>query len=100
MIGRGAPLRRLATTRAGDRRVRGSNRGILGGVLLQQPGGQFARQGAGAGFALVESHQLVLLVGVEHEFKDGLGLLQPLLTETVVCGGCGVAHGSRRGRIR
>jgi hypothetical protein len=50
-------------------------------ILLQQPGGQFAGEGASAPFALGEGDRGRLLSAVEIEIESGLSLLQPLLSE-------------------
>jgi hypothetical protein len=60
--------------------------GILGDVLLEQPGGELAGQRAGAALALVEGDEPVLLVGVEHQLEGGLGLLEPLALEALAPG--------------
>jgi hypothetical protein len=60
--------------------------GVLGEMLLEQPGGQLAGQRAGAALALVERDESVLLVGVEHQLEGGLGLLEPLALEPLVPG--------------
>jgi hypothetical protein len=96
LAGRGPPLGRLTTARTRDRWVRGPAGGVLGGVLFEEPSGQFLGQGGGALLALVEGDQLILLVGIEHEFKDGLGLLEPLPAEAVAGGAA--SHGKRWGK--
>ena len=83
MAGRCPPLGRLAAAWTRGRLVGGTDRRILGGVLFEQPSGQFLGQGAGAPLALVKGDELVLLVGIKHKFKDCLGLLEPLLTKTL-----------------
>jgi hypothetical protein len=93
LAGRRPPLRRLAAARTNGRRAGGPNGGIFGGVLFEQPSGQFVGHGAGTAFALVEGDQLLLLVGIEHEFESGFGLVQPLTAELVAGGGVG-SHGS------
>jgi hypothetical protein len=57
--------------------------GILGDVLLDQPGGELAGQRAGAALPLIEGDEPVLLVGVEHQLEGGLGLLEPLSLEAL-----------------
>jgi hypothetical protein len=52
-------------------------------VFLQQPNGQFTGECASLLFTLVEGEESILLVRVEHQIKDGLGLLKPLLAQAV-----------------
>lgn len=52
-------------------------------MLLQQPDGQLTGERANPLLTLVEGDQLILLVRVEHEIKDRLGLLEPLLAQVV-----------------
>jgi hypothetical protein len=97
----GAPLTGAAALRAGRRRfLGGPHGGIVGEVLLQQPGGQFLAQGGGPLLALGEGDQLCLFAGIKQEVEGGLGLLQPLLAKTFTkrIGGRGCwLHGGARG---
>src|SRR5262245_63839840 len=72
-------------------------------MLLDQPGGQVAAQFAGAGLALIEGHQVGLVVGVEHQIKGSGGMGQPAAAQVLarVGGGrWGVAHGGSSGSSR
>jgi hypothetical protein len=60
--------------------------GVLGDALLDEPGGELARQRAGALLPLVEGDESVLLIGVEHQLEGGLGLLEPLPLEALAPG--------------
>jgi hypothetical protein len=68
---------------------------VKGEVLLQEPGGEFAVEGASAALTLGEGDEGRGLVAVEVEVEGGAGLLEPLLAEmlAVVAGaGGGCAH--------
>jgi hypothetical protein len=60
--------------------------GILGDVLLEEPGGELAGERAGAPLPLIEGDEPVLLIGVEHQLEGGLGLLEPLSLEALASG--------------
>jgi hypothetical protein len=60
--------------------------GVLGDVLLEEPGGELAGQRAGAALPLVEGDESVLLIGVEPQLEGGLGLLEPLSLEALAPG--------------
>lgn len=62
-------------------------------MLFEEPGGELLGQGTGPCLALIEGDQLRLLVGIEQQFKDRFGLLEPLLAETVARRGT-ATHGS------
>jgi hypothetical protein len=59
---------------------------VLGDMLLDQPGGELAGQRAGAPFPLIEGDELILLIGIEHQLEDGLGLLEPLTPQALARG--------------
>jgi hypothetical protein len=52
-------------------------------VLLQQPNCQLTGECTSLLLTLVEGDESILLVRVEHEIKNGLGLLEPLLAQAV-----------------
>lgn len=62
-------------------------------MLLQQPDSQLTGERANPLLTLVEGDELILLVRVEHQIKDGLGLLEPLLAQTLARRGWGRGHG-------
>jgi hypothetical protein len=66
-------------------------------VLLQQPDGQLTGESANLLLTLVEGDELILLVRVEHEIKDRLGLLEPLLAQTLARRGWERGHGRTPG---
>jgi hypothetical protein len=72
----------------------------VGDVLFEEPGNHFLGQGTGPFLALIEGNQLVLLVGIKHEFENGFGLLEPLLTETVAAGGAAVHESPSSAKAR
>jgi len=51
------------------------------GVFLNHPGGEIATQLAGPLFALLESNELWLMLGVEHQVKGCSGLREEALSE-------------------
>ncbi len=71
-----------ATARAGGWLVGGRlHQGIAGGVLLQEPGGQFLAEVTGQVFPLRERDQLILLLGVKHAIESRRSLCEPALAE-------------------
>jgi hypothetical protein len=53
------------------------------GMLLDEPGGEVAAEVEGPQLALIEGHQVGLVVGVEHQVKGGGGVAEPAAAEFV-----------------
>jgi hypothetical protein len=97
----GASLGRSAALGARGRLLVGGACGrVVGEVLLQQPGRQFAGQGTDAVFSLAEGDGRFALSALEVEVEGGLGLLEPLAAEMLaLLGGVRdlLAHGGLLG---
>jgi hypothetical protein len=70
--------------------VVGSHGGIIGEILLQEPGRQFSGKGAGTTFPLREGDRGWTGAAVEIEIEGSCRLLEPLLSE-LVAGGSDIA---------
>ena len=52
-------------------------------MLFQEPGSQLLAQSSGALFPLGEGYEVLLFGGVEEKVEGSLGLLQPLLPQSL-----------------
>jgi hypothetical protein len=50
-------------------------------VLLEKPDGEVTAEFDGPLFALVEGHELVLVLGIEHQIEGGRGVVEPSLAK-------------------
>jgi hypothetical protein len=82
LIDLGNPLTDPATSGAGRRAgLGGASLAVRVDVLLDEPGGEVAAEVEGARLALVEGHQVGLVVGVEHQVEGGRGVAEPAAAE-------------------
>jgi hypothetical protein len=78
LIGLGDPSTGPATFGAERRAGLGGARlSVSVGVLLDEPGGEVSAEVVSTQLALVEGHQVGLVVGVEHQIKGGGGVAEP-----------------------
>ncbi len=87
MIRFGGPVSGLTAFRTGRRLLGvGSGLGIGVDLRLEEPGGQVPPEFAGPLLPLVESDELVLVFGTEHEIESGGSVTEPALAECLPLG--------------